>query len=189
VPQLVQANGQRLPFRDASFDAVMMMQVLGAAPYWSPLASEALRVLRSPGTLVIGNSVTPTGGVDAKMKRRLALLLGEMGAPSYHNDARDEVIGLLNSIAATSSRVVAADWESVRTPKAFLDRQPSGAQFAGLPTRIKDEALLKLRVWAAATFGSLDAAFTEKYMFELRIFEFQNDGGRKKCWKKQTAVC
>ena len=101
-----------------------------------------------------------------------------MGAPSYHNDARDEVIGLLGSVAAASSRVVAAEWDSVRTPMAFLDRQPTGAQFARLPKRIKDEALAKLRAWAAATFGALDVAFAEQHAFELRIFEFNNDGDR-----------
>ncbi len=177
APQLVQADGERLPFRDASFDVVMMMQVLGAARRWRPLASEALRVLRSPGTLVIGHSVMPPDGLDARMKRRLALLLAEMGAPSYHNDARDEVIDWLGSVAASSSRVVAAEWDSVRTPMAFLERQRSGAQFSKLPEAIKDDALRDLNAWAAATFGSLDAAFTEKHAFELLVFRFHDGGG------------
>jgi hypothetical protein len=47
-----------------------------------------------------------------------------------------------------------------------------------LPDAIKDDALRNLSAWAAATFGSLDAAFTEQHLFELRIFEFQDDGGR-----------
>ena len=173
APRLVQADGARLPFADASFDAVMMMQVLGAAWRSRSLVDEALRVLRAPGTLVFGHSVMPRDGLDAKMKKQLASLLAEMGASPYHTDARSEVIGWLGCVATSSTRVVAAEWDTTRTPAGFLKRQPTGAQFAQLPQWVRDEALAKLGAWAAATFGSLDAELQERHLFELSVFKFQ----------------
>jgi ubiquinone/menaquinone biosynthesis C-methylase UbiE len=172
APRLVHADGERLPFANASFDAVMMVQVLGAARHWRPLVSEALRVLRAPGTLVLGHTVMPAGGLDARMKQRLAALLADLSVPSHHRDPRNEVISWLSGVS-TSSCVVADKWEATRTPAAFLARQPSGAQFARLPQRIKDEALARLRDWASMTFGSIEAEFRERHAFELNVFKFQ----------------
>jgi ubiquinone/menaquinone biosynthesis C-methylase UbiE len=175
VPILVCADGQRLPVQDSLFDGVMMMQVLGAARNWRPLVNEALRVLRSPGTLIIGHTDMPADGLDARMKQRLASLLDDMAVAPYHTNARDEVRHWLESIAQSSARVTAAEWETARTPRAFLDRQPSGAQFSRLPQPIKDEALRKLAAWAIATFGSLDTVFRERHSFELQVFKFQHE--------------
>jgi ubiquinone/menaquinone biosynthesis C-methylase UbiE len=173
APRLIQADGAQLPFPDAAFDAVMMMQVLGAVRRCRPFVDEALRVLRAPGTLLIGHTVMPPDGVDARMKQQLASLIDEMGVPPYHRDARAEVVSWLGSIATGRSRVVGAEWETTRTPAGFLARQPTGAQFSGLLAPIKDAALGKLSAWAAASFGSLQAEFRERHAFELDVFKFQ----------------
>jgi ubiquinone/menaquinone biosynthesis C-methylase UbiE len=178
APRLAQADGERLPFRDAMFDAVMLIQVVGAARDWRRLIAEARRVLRSPGALVVGQSVMPSDGLDARMKQHLASFLDRKGIASYHVNARDDVRHRLEAIAHRSTRVVAAAWSAERTPRGFLERQRSGAQFSKLPDAIKTEALRNLSAWAAATFRSLDVAFAEQHVFELRIFEFHNDGGR-----------
>ena len=46
APRLVQADGEHLPFRDATFDAVMLIQVFGGMRGWRRLLVEARRVLR-----------------------------------------------------------------------------------------------------------------------------------------------
>jgi hypothetical protein len=46
-----------------------------------------------------------------------------------------------------------------------------------LPATVKTEVLEKLSAWAAKSFGSLDAVFTEKHEFELRGFKFEDAGG------------
>ena len=177
APRLMQADGEHLPFRDATFDAVMLIQVMGAARDWRRLIAEGRRVLRSPGALVIGQSLMPSDGLDARMKQHLASYLDRKGAVSYHVNAREDVRHRLEAIAHSSTRVIAAAWSAERTPRGFLDRQRSGAQFSKLPAPVKEEALSDLRAWAAATFGSLDAAFTERHAFELLVFKFHDGGG------------
>ena len=43
TPLLVQANGEQLPFRDGSFDAVILVQIFGGMRGWRPLVDEARR--------------------------------------------------------------------------------------------------------------------------------------------------
>ena len=173
MPRLVQADGERLPFPDATFDAVMLIHVFGGRRGWRPLLGEARRVLRAAGALVIGHSVLPPDGVDARMKQRLAAVLGEMGVEPDQTNTRDDVQHWLESTAKGGIRVVAAEWNAARTPRGFLDRHRTGAAFSLLPAPIKEDALHTLRAWAATAFGSLDSVSSERHAFEVRVFTFQ----------------
>jgi ubiquinone/menaquinone biosynthesis C-methylase UbiE len=173
TPHLVQSDGELLPFRDATFDAAMLIQVFGGVRGWRRLLAEAERVVRPAGALVIGRSVAPADGVDAKMKQRLAALLGAIGAPSYQTNPRDDVQRFLERQAHSVTRVVAAAWNAERTPRGFIDRHRTGARFSSLPPPVQEEALRELSAWAAATFGSLDAAASERHVFEFRVFKFR----------------
>lgn len=173
APRLVQADGLQLPFLDATFDAVLLIQVVGAARNWPLLLAEARRVLRSAGALVTGRTSTSANGLDARMKQRLAVLLDEMGVAPYHKKGQQRIPHWFKSMALSDVHVVAAVWTAARTPRGFLDRQRTAAHFASLPEATKYEALHRLSNWAEATFGSLDAPFSEEHAFDLRVFKFQ----------------
>ncbi len=177
APRLVQADGEHLPFPDATFDGVMLIQVFGGMRGWLRLLVEARRVLRTTGALIVGQSVAPTGGIDACMKQHLASLFDEMGVQSDRKNARSDVLRWLESNAAGGSRIVATAWTVERTPRGFLDRHRTGARFSVLPLPAKDDALRKLSTWAAKTFGSLDAISSERHEFELRVFTFHKEMG------------
>jgi ubiquinone/menaquinone biosynthesis C-methylase UbiE len=172
APRLVQADGERLPFRDAAFDAVLLVQIIGAAQSWRTLLSEARRALRPAGALILGHAVAPAAGIDARMKQRLAQLLEEQGVASYHIKTRGVAEPWLEARARSSTRIAAAEWTAERTPGEFLARQQTGARFSRLPEAIRAAALRKLAEWAGATFGSLDIAFQEPHGFELQVFKF-----------------
>ena len=177
-PRVAQADGQRLPFAGAAFDAVLLIQVFGGLRGWRRVLAEARRVLRSRGALCLGRSVMPDDGVDARMKERLAAILIEMGVAPDEKNAREDVHHWLESTAESGPAVVAATWDADRTPQGFLDRHRTGARFSVLPEPVKEEALRTLRAWAVATFGSLDAVSSERHVFELRIFTFPDEVGR-----------
>jgi ubiquinone/menaquinone biosynthesis C-methylase UbiE len=173
---LVQANGEQLPFRDRSFDAVMLVQIFGGMQGWRRLIGEARRVLRQSGVLLMGRSLIPPDGIDEQMKRCVQGLFAEMSLPLQWQSTRENVRQWLEATAAQSTRIIAATWRTNRTPRDFLDRR-SGAQFSMLPAAVKCEVLEKLSVWAAKSFGSLDAVFTETHEFELRAFKFEDVEG------------
>ena len=173
-PRLVRADGELLPFRDATFDAVMLIQVFGGLRGWRRFIAEARRVLRLPGAIVVGRTEMPQDGIDARMKQRLGAILGELGAEKDRMNAREDIAQWLESNAESSESVTAATWTANRTPRGFIERHGSGARFAALPVALKTQALRELGAWAAATFGSLDAAASEPHAFELQIFKFHN---------------
>lgn len=172
-PRLVQSNGELLPFPDATFDAVLMVQIFGGMRGWRRVIAEARRVLQSAGALVIGATVTPAEGIDAQMKRRLAAILGEMGVQADRRNVREDVRQQIEQAAQERTRVIAAEWDAERSPRGFLERHRTGAGFSASPEPAREEALRKLATWAAATFGSLDAAVSERHAFELQVFKFQ----------------
>jgi ubiquinone/menaquinone biosynthesis C-methylase UbiE len=172
-PTLIQADGQSLPLFNSVFDVVLLLQVVGAAQNWRRLVTEARRVLRPEGALMIGHSILPPDGIDARMKGQLAAILMASGLGSYHADTRGVVQPWLESVAKSIEQIRAAQWTVTRSPRAFMDRQPTGARFSALPQSIRERALRDLAAWAIETFGSLDLAREERHEFELKVFRFQ----------------
>ena len=169
--RLVQADGLALPFGDAAFDAVMLVQVFGGMSAWQAFAGEVRRVLRAPGSVLIGRTVTPEDGIDARMKRQLGVILGEGGARG--GKAREKVEQIFRAGATHSERQTVASWSKQRTPGEFIRRHRSGARFSTLPDAVKDDAMRRLGAWAEQAFGSLDAASSETHSFELHVFRFK----------------
>jgi SAM-dependent methyltransferase len=172
-PCLVQADGRALPFSDDSFGVVLLVSVLSGLRPWRWLLDESRRVLRPGGALVLGQTVRPPDGVDAKMKARLALILEELGVDARPLGAsRDEARDLLTSESGRHAQVCAARWVLPRSPRDFLTRHRTGARFAALPEATQDEALLRLADWAGDAFGSLDTASDEMHSFLIDVFTF-----------------
>ena len=120
----------------------------------------------------------PADGVDALMKEQLAAILAAMGVAPNEKNAREDVHRWLESTAQGGPPIVAATWDADRTPRGFLDRHRTGARFSVLPEPVKEQALRTLRAWAVTTFGSLEAASTERHVFELRVFTFPDEVNR-----------
>jgi SAM-dependent methyltransferase len=170
---LVQADGSRLPFPAAAFDAVLLIQVLSAVPGWGDLLKDTLRVLRPGGALIVGRVVAPDDGIDAQMRAHLAVILDGMGIHPYHGKSREAALSWLDHILSTPTTLTAATWTSERTPRGFLERHSGGARSSVLPEPVKQDAMRRLAEWATEQFGSLDAVCAEDYRFELIIHRFQ----------------
>jgi ubiquinone/menaquinone biosynthesis C-methylase UbiE len=169
---LVQADGCALPFANAAFDAVMLMQIFGGLQDWRRLIDEARRVLRPHGALMLGRTVRPNDGVDARMRQNLVRQLGSrFERQNTHEDAERH----LTAIACSATHLVGAIWRAERSPRAFLDRHATAARFSQLPQGHREDALRTLAVWAEKEFGGLDAMFPETHRFELRVFRFSGE--------------
>ncbi|WP_158921369.1 class I SAM-dependent methyltransferase [Acidisphaera sp. S103] len=173
APRLVQADGARLPFADATFDAVLLVQVLSGAHRWQHLLTDTMRVLRPGGALIAGRVVAPDDGIDARMKARLATILDDIDVHPYRDKPRDDALSWLIRTMPEHTVRTAATWTAERTPAAFLERHAGGARFSVLDAAVKQDAMRQLAVWATGQFGSLDAAFAENYSFELTIHRSQ----------------
>jgi SAM-dependent methyltransferase len=176
---LVQADGCALPFGNAIFDAVLLMQVFGGLHRWRRLLDEAQRVLRPDGAIILGRTVTPADGVDAQMKQHLGILLGELATRPEQQNTREHAEKYLAEIASNRTLFVAASWSAERSPRNYLDRHARGTQFSQLPRSAGQASLRELGVWARTQFGTLDATFPETHRFEMHVFRFA--GGQPAC--------
>jgi hypothetical protein len=150
--------------------------MFGGMRGWRRVLAEATRVLRPTGALVLGRTVAPADGLDARLRDRLAQILRDLGVAPETKNTREDAQRWLATQAQRSQRVVAATWTAERTARAFIDRHRTGARFSALPEPTKDEALRRLAAWATATFGALDAASPEQHVFELQLFQFAPGG-------------
>jgi SAM-dependent methyltransferase len=171
--RLAQADGARLPFPDATFDAVLLIQVLSGAHGWRHLLTDAMRVLRPAGALIAGRVVAPADGIDAQMKTRLAAILDAMNIHPYRDKPRDDALSWLVRAMPDHTVVSAATWTAERTPAAFLERHSRGARFSVLGAAVKQDAMRQLSDWASEQFGPSDTVFAEDYHFELIIHRFE----------------
>jgi SAM-dependent methyltransferase len=169
---LAQAEGQQLPFKNAIFDLVLLMQVLNSAN-WRPMVDECLRVLRPGGIVAVGHTKSPESGVDAQLKRQLATILEAMHV-TWHlpREWRRQALAWLEVVSARHWHREAARWKVSTSAEEFLLRHRTGAKFAVLPLSVQEEALTKLRAWAQTNFGSMNASFEEQHSFDLDILEF-----------------
>ena len=169
--RLVQADGRALPFARSTFDAVLLVQILSGLPGWRRILAEGVRVLRPGGSVILGKSVGPPDGLDARMRERLSALQDADGLESRRRGAgREESVAALASTFGNHSRVTAARWEARRSPREFLERHRTGARFATLPPATRDDLLIRLAAWAISEFGGLEFECVEPYRFELDVF-------------------
>jgi ubiquinone/menaquinone biosynthesis C-methylase UbiE len=171
--RLTQADGTRLPFPDAAFDAVLLVQVLNKVERWRHLLTDTIRVLRPGGIVVAGRVAAPDDGIDTQMKNRLATILEEMDVHPYRGKFREDAMGWLARTLPHPQIVVAATWIAGRTPDGFLQRHAGGARFSVLSEAVKQQAMHRLRAWGAERFGALDTVCHEDFRFELIIHRFQ----------------
>jgi ubiquinone/menaquinone biosynthesis C-methylase UbiE len=169
---LAQAEGNQLPFKNAVFDLVLLMQVLNSAN-WRPMLDECRRVLRPGGIVAVGHTKSPESGVDAQLKRQLAAILEAMQVPWHEpREWRRQALAWLKDVSVHHWHREAARWKVTTSAEEFLSRHRTGAKFAALPLAVQQESLAKLRTWAETTFGSVNTSFDEQHSFELSSFEF-----------------
>ena len=135
APCLVQSDGQLLPFRDAAFDAVLMVQIFGGLRGWRRLLAEARRVLRPDGALILGRSIAPDDGVDTRMKAQLASFLEAMAAVPG-TSAREDAQRWLEAAACNTSSGDRGDMGGRAQPAApFSIVTAPGPGFPRCPNR------------------------------------------------------
>jgi len=170
---LAQVEGRCLPFANAAFDLVLLMQVLSGAGNWREMLEETRRVLRPGGTIAVGHTVSSESGMDAQLKRQLAAILEEMQVPWHKpRESRQKALGWLESVAVRHVHREAGSWKVMTSADEFMSRRRTGARFAALPGAVQEQALERLHRWAEAEFGSIGSKLEEQRSFELDIFEF-----------------
>jgi ubiquinone/menaquinone biosynthesis C-methylase UbiE len=168
------ADMAALPFKDASFDAVIAVHVFHLVPEWKRAIDEALRVTRAAGALLIGQDVH--SGSDAlragQIQDHWRAILREMGYTPRNVGAAgfDAVLAELRDRGHTVDEHTVATWETAHTAREALEtittRLWSGTWT--VPDDIFAESVRRLTAWADGTYGArLDTPILAPHAFRL----------------------
>ncbi len=167
--RLVMADITQLPFRDASFDAVVAVHVFHLVDGWQQAVREVLRVLRPGGWFLHGwdeHGVSELKRVEEEWLRILQELgwqVSRPGAPS-HSSVED----LLRELGLQPERFYAARWEITVTARQVIEyvMHRMGSSTWSVPDDIFRAAIEGLWQWANSYYG---AKIDTKYRQERRF--------------------
>jgi SAM-dependent methyltransferase len=152
-----------LPFRDRTFDAVVIARLLYLTPDWRPILIEALRVLAAGGHLLHEWANGTPAEPSFLIKERLRTLLEEAGvAEPFHPCVRRE-----SDVETFLSERGCALVDTVHVPLdggmpvGDLGRIEAG-EFSytwTAPPAVKDRCVAALRAWASERFDMNAPAF------------------------------
>jgi len=156
---LVEGDIMNLPFADGSFDAVLTTHVYHLVADRARVAAESARVLARPGVLLNGRDETPDGGGRQEVMAAWDDILRASGwrRPDGGRHASNErVADEWRRLGAMVDEIEGPEWETTRTPAqevaSMAKRQWSGTW--AVPDDIFDEAIARLRAWAAEHYGA-----------------------------------
>ena len=160
----VAASAASLPFRDRTFDAVVMARLLYLTPDWRQVLIEALRVLSIEGRLLHEWANGTPSEPSFLIKERLRSLLEEAGvAEPFHPGVRREsdVDAFLTECGCRLVDVVEVPLDGAMPVGAFLDGIEAG-EFSytwNASPAVNDRCLSALRTWASGRFDMNAPAF------------------------------
>lgn len=185
--RLARADATSLPFRDASFEAVLMIHVLHLVDDARRALIESRRVLRPAGRLIVSANEFAERNRRDKAARRMATggrlvtnrwngILKELGVDRDSGFQRwldDETMSAaLSEIGATVERVVLARYrESARTPReaAAAHRDRVFSSDWDIPDAIHAEASRRLAHWLDAEHPAPDTPSSEEVAFVVLV--------------------
>jgi ubiquinone/menaquinone biosynthesis C-methylase UbiE len=154
------ADMAMLPFKDASFDAVIAVHVFHLVAEWRRALDEALRVMRLDGALLIGQDVnrgSETAHHD-EIQDHWQQILREMGYTHINVGARgyDAVLDELEARGLQVQEQPIIEWETSATPRQALESitERIWSRTWNVPDDLFAESARRLNEWATQTYGS-----------------------------------
>lgn len=155
---LVEGDITDLPFAGGDVDVVLTVHVYHLVTDRARVAAESARVLARPGVLLNGRDESPDGDGRREVMAAWDEILRALGwqRPDEARHASTlRVSEEWRGLGATVDELVGPEWQTESTPAQELEsvarRQWSGMW--AVPDGIFDEAVRRLRAWAATRYG------------------------------------
>ena len=178
-PVVLRADATRLPFRDASVDAVLEVHVLHLVPAWREALAEVRRVLAPGGTVLVGRGGGRAHGDGPRelVRRRFDELVAAAGGGGRQRvGARDDAqkVAALVALGGAAEELEPVTWEEQETYAQAL-HDVEGRLFSyqwRLPDEVWQTAVTRLRAEVRDNVPDLDAPHTSRHVFALTAIRF-----------------
>ncbi len=172
MQQLVRGDIACLPFRSATFDAVLAVHVLHLVVDWRGALAEAVRVLQPGGVLVQGRDWRDPQSCAALLRGKLresVMRLQPGMRPPAAGAAVEQAVHKLGG--GEPLEIVAAEWTTRTSPADVLANMAArtDAETWALPDDLLQRALADVHAWAEATWTDLDAPQDVAQRFVLSV--------------------
>lgn len=169
-----QADMQQLPFVDHSFDVVIAAHVFHLVADACAAATEAMRVLRPGGALLMCGDHGVAPGADSVDAQWRAIVREQYGSLPNSRDATAQVAAYLleQDPALQVEEHVLVRWDSTATAAGELDafRRRLWSNTWRLPDDVYQRCLAQLEAWGAVTFaGRMDEPVRRSSEFVVRL--------------------
>jgi SAM-dependent methyltransferase len=177
-PAVLLADATRLPFPDASFDAVLEVHVLHLVPGWQRALAEVRRVVVPGGVVVIGRGGRHRGGdgPQAQTMNRFDELARELGGGPRRIGAGNDAgkVEVLVGLGGTAEALEPVVWEEQESYGRALDGI-EGRLYSyawRLPDEVFATATRRLRAEIEAAHPDLDRRYPATHEFTLTAVRF-----------------
>jgi ubiquinone/menaquinone biosynthesis C-methylase UbiE len=172
IAKLVRGSLLELPLRDASVDAVMVVHVLHHIADWRVALTEAMRVLRPGGLVIMGNDWLDPESCVRRMRGELRNAVIELRPSMKPPGAGAPYAQFMAKLGGTiEPDMIAAAWFNRASPAMLLERMASRVHQETWP--LDDEllaaSLARVRAMAEANWPDLEAEqeFERRFMLSL----------------------
>jgi SAM-dependent methyltransferase len=179
TPAVVRGDATRLPFREASFDAVIEVHVLHLIPGWRAAVEEVRRVLVPGGRLLVARRLwdrSEGNGPRALVRRRHARILAEWGVRAEWIGVRgdDEMIASLIELGGRMEELEPVGWREPETWAEHLEilERRVWSESWQVPEDLWRDAAGRLRAELAAEGVDLHAPVTVERHVDLAAVRF-----------------
>ncbi len=152
------ADSVRLPFADASFDAVIAVHVLHLVTNWRSALEEALRVLKPGAPLLLGQDMThgpqsahPLQDEWVQIVRSLGFEPKRLGAPAFA-----DILAEARASGLVVEEWTIAQWTAAHTADegfSYIANKVWSLTWL-VPDDIFAESVRRLKAWAQARYGA-----------------------------------
>jgi SAM-dependent methyltransferase len=152
---LAAADATRLPFANNVADSALIIHVLHSVPRWETVITEAVRVVRPGGTLIVDTGDGPTPVAD-EIEARFVEELGGHPSPTAWTQA--DLDHAFDQLGCGRRRLPQVQLNFYRAPSEILSHLASGRaswQWNLDPTKFAPAAE-RVSAWATAKYGALD---------------------------------
>jgi SAM-dependent methyltransferase len=177
-PPVAQADATRLPFRDASFEAVVEVHVLHLVPAWEQVLAETRRVLGPGGVVLLGRGGSHRGnrGPRAGTLGRFDELATCLGSGPRRVGVGDQAqkVRALTALGGTAEALEPVVWEEQETyaqALGFVEGRIYSHAWR-LPDHVFHAAAGRLRYEVEAAHADLDAPHRARHSFTLTRVRF-----------------
>lgn len=174
--QTVQGDTTKLPFADASVDAVFTSNLLHLVSDWKRALAEMKRVLKKGGVLIQGRDWISQESSYSKIRSQLRTIVGTLNPNMMPTAAAGGTLfqALAEMGGITDKELVAAEWTETLSPNQLFDKMKAREQNETwqLEENLFRESLARLEKWIETNVQSPDKEETVVWRFLLYATRF-----------------